>query len=304
MRVLLCSDQHITNRKPKNRTDSYFQTVLNKLNQEVDIAIEENCSIILFPGDIFDSSKENHFVVQEVMYVLQKFTHRNGRIFAVPGQHDQIYHSDNLAGTPLQTLQASGVITVLTMIPTIIGDVAFYGAGWKQDIPEITSPKCTNILITHRMILNDEKLWSEQTGADWSNHLMLKTKFDLICSGDNHQQFTNTKGNRHIVNLGSMMRSNITQLNHHPAVVVYDTDSKEIEIIDLDIKPFNEVMQIEKATKEKERNLNLESFVRSLKKPEDDRGRTKLNIIDRFNDYMEKNEIPKDVQDSVRGCLK
>ena len=306
MKILLTGDLHITNKKPKNRTDNYFPTVLHKFKQIVDIAIEEQCSVIIQPGDLFDSFKENHLVVQEIMYLMQKFTvNHNGTILAVPGQHDQTYHNDDLAGTPLQTLHAAKVLTIAGKEPiNITNDVAIYGAGWNQEIPEILDTTKINILVTHRMIINDEKLWKEQQEFEWSNHLLLKTKFDLICSGDNHQQFTVSKNKRHLVNLGSMMRSNIPQLNHHPAVAVYDTDTREIDIIDLEVRPFEEVMCVEKAEKEKERNLKLESFVHSLKGTEVREGHTtKLNFVDAINTYIEENEIPESVSNIIHECL-
>jgi DNA repair exonuclease SbcCD nuclease subunit len=312
MRILLCGDQHITSRKPKNRTDDYFKTVLGKFKQEIDIAIEEDCQCILFPGDLFDSFKENHLVVQEIMYRMQEFTIKyNGFIFAVPGQHDQYYHNDDLSGTPLQTLYAAKVLTIVGKEPVnITNGVAIYGAGWNEEIPEIITPDHLNILITHRMIINDEKLWKEQQEFEWSNHLLLKTKFDLICSGDNHQQFTVSKNKRHLVNLGSMMRSTIAQLNHKPAVVVYDTSTKEIDIIDLEVRPFQDVMMIEKAAKEKERNEKLEAFIHSLKgRSECDEGQlpgeytTKLNFVEAINAYVEKYEIPESVHTIIKECL-
>ena len=318
MKISCCSDQHWTDRKPKNRTDSYFTTVMGKLKQEYEIAKEEGCSFIIFPGDLFDSFKESHFVVQSIIYLMNSYPDISA--LCVSGQHDRKFHNDDLSGTALETLIAAGCVTLLTDDPYIYNTVAFYGANWAEEIPEIVTPAKLNVLVIHKMILGDERLWEAQEGGTWANHILLKTKYDLVVSGDNHQQFTVSKKKRHLVNLGSMVRSNISQLNHKPAVVVYDTESKEIDIIDLDVRPFQEVMMVERAEKEKERNLALEAFVHSLKDtitpemieqarrlgidPKELKGHTsKLDFVEALKTYIEKNEIPESVSSIIKECL-
>jgi DNA repair exonuclease SbcCD nuclease subunit len=298
MKILCCGDQHITNKKPRNRTDDYYRTVLGKLRQEFQIAKEEECSCVLLPGDVFDTYKENHHVAQEVMKIIQK---SQLMVFAIAGQHDQQFHNPDLTGTTLGTLVTAGVINILSANPTpITNGVAIYGASWNELIPEITTPDRLNILVLHKMIV-DEKLWAEQEGHVWANHMLIQHKFDLIVSGDNHTQFFANKGNRHLINLGSMMRSTIAQLNHRPAVAVYDTDTKEVDIIDLDYKPFDEVMQLDRATKEKEHNENMDSFVKSLKKGSGEV--TKLDFVAALKSHIEVNNTDEAIQTILFDCL-
>lgn len=302
MKILCCGDTHITKKRPKNRTDDYFKTVLGKFEQELQIAVEEGCSFVLLPGDVFDNFKEDHFVTQAITNIIRKY---RVDVLAVAGQHDQQFHNPDLTGTALMTLVTSGVVRLLTKEPFIVMDeVAFYGSNWKGDIPEITTPSHINILVLHKMIIED-KLWAAQEGHTWANHILIKSGFDLIVSGDNHTQFTASKGNKHLVNMGAMMRSTIAQVNHHPAVVVYDTFKRTIDIIDLEVTPIDEVMCVEKATKEKTKSLELSAFVESLK----DDGEVKeghamkLDFVAILEEDIAENDIESDVSDIIYECM-
>lgn len=301
MRILCAGDQHWTTRRPKNRKDDYKNTVLDKLKQELEIAEEEGCSVVIFPGDLFDTSKENHYLVQDILYELKehKLTY-----LVIAGQHDQHFHNPNLDGTALGTLIAADAVRFITDHPTpcIINNVAFYGASWNEEIPEITTLDKLNVLVLHKMIV-EEKLWAEQDNHTWANHILIKNKFDLIVSGDNHNQFIAKKNGKLLVNMGSMMRSNISQINHHPAVLVYDTETKEDFIIDLEVEPFDKVMQIEKATKEKERNEKLESFVQSLKTDETStKESTAFDFVSAFKEKI-TDDLEPEVVDIINKCL-
>lgn len=300
MKILCCGDQHLTTKKPERRLDDYYKTVLNKLQQELDIAESHGCSVVIFPGDVFDGFRENHTIAQDVMRIIDNYS---GRILCIAGQHDQQFHNEELRGTTLGTLIASGHLTLLGSIPILLKECAFYGASWKEEIPEIIHPDTVNILAIHRMILGNEKLWEAQEGATWSNHLLLKTKFNLIVSGDNHQQFTTSIRRRHLVNMGSMMRSTIAQENHAPAVALYDSETKEITVIPLIVDSFSAVMNLEKIEKEKERNEKLEVFINSIKGNRKEGTALQLDFVNMLSNYVADNGIPSDIHAIIKECL-
>src|SRR5574337_1235530 len=132
MKILSGGDQHITDKKPKNRTDKYFDTVINKFRQQLEIAEEEWCDVVVLPGDIFNTFKESHWVTQVITHEIKK--HPKLVVVAVAGQHDQEFHNPKLAGTALATLLASGAVRLLGAEPfTIMKEVAIYGASWNED---------------------------------------------------------------------------------------------------------------------------------------------------------------------------
>lgn len=301
MKILLTGDQHITNRTPKNRTDDYFGTVLYKFTQEMEIAKKERCEIVLLPGDVFDSFKENHLVVQSVIEIIKRSPML--RVYCVAGQHDQIFHNIDLSGTALKTLISAGVVKILSNIPIQEDGISLYGASWNEEIPEIVTPDNLNILVLHKMIIED-KLWAAQENFTWANHMLLKNKFDLVVSGDNHNQFITTIGKKHLVNMGAMMRSSIAQVNHQPAVSIYDSIKQEVKIINLEVKSIEEVMCVAKAEKEKEKNAQLDAFVSSLKEEEVKEGHAvSLNFVDTLTDYAEKNNVDSTITDIIYEAM-
>lgn len=300
MKIACCGDQHITKHKPKNRTDTYFKTCLEKFAEELTIADEEGCSVIVFPGDIFDQCKEDHYVAQAVINILKEY-HPRMECLCVAGQHDQKFHNPDLTGTVLGTILASEYLTLLTSNPKSIGGVDFYGASWKDEIPVVSNPNAFNVLVTHKMII-EEKLWAEQEGHTWANHLLMKNKFDLIVSGDNHNQFFTSVGKRHLLNLGSMMRSTIAQVNHKPAIAICDTDHKDYIVVDLEVKPIADIMCVEKAEQAKERKAELDSFIKTLKDDSTESAK-KLNFVDSLMLEVEKNNVDETVVAILKESL-
>ena len=166
----------------------------------------------------------------------------------------------------MAVLEAARVLEVLGPESFAAGyNIDIYGASWDTDIPTIETPDNTNILVLHRMVLGSQKLWVAQEEFDWSRHLLRKYKFDLIVSGDNHNFFTESNpSGRHLVNCGALMRSSIDQVDHEPAVVIYDTETRKIKTVKLDVAPASEVFDLAAAEAEKERNTKLDAFIEQI----------------------------------------
>ena len=55
-RFIATGDWHITNKRPKSRTDeSYVHSILKKIDSIFALALEQNIKVIAQPGDFFDS---------------------------------------------------------------------------------------------------------------------------------------------------------------------------------------------------------------------------------------------------------
>lgn len=296
MKILCCGDQHVTDHRPVNRTDDYFKTVLNKFEQECDIAVEEGCLCVVLPGDVFDTHKETHEVVQKVVDIT--LNHSNLIFLCVAGQHDQKYHNTNLSGTAFASFLQHQNIRILDRFPYEFHDAVFYGASWKDEIPEVINPNKFNILVIHKMIV-DDKLWAAQENFTWANHMLLSHKFDLIISGDNHKQFFVNKGKKNLLNLGTMMRNTTGTVDHHPAVAVFDTETRTADIIDLDYKPIADVMQIDKVEVEKERNQKRDEFEADLKSAQE----IKLSFVDALDDYILTNLVDPAIHKIIKDCM-
>lgn len=269
MKLLLMGDPHVDTRNPENRIDNYFETQWKKFDWAYELAHLENCGIVLIPGDFFNSHRANDFLMQHYINLLRYWSDTLTTL-TIFGQHDMRYHSSDRLNTPLWVLHSARALTVLQEDPISIKDpngqeVIFRGCSWGEDIPDIELPReAYNVLLIHRMIIRDEKLWEGQEDFTYGNHLLRTTKFDLIVSGDNHETFSISNENRMLINPGSIMRSRIDQKFHRPCVYIVDTEKGVMDQRYFPIKPIGEVMDLEKAEEKKERNEKLDVFIKSL----------------------------------------
>lgn len=305
MKILCCGDLHARERNPRCRTDNFFETFIEKLRWVIFKANEKEVDIIVFPGDVFDSFRASDNLKRSLINVLQ-FSEATG-ILTISGQHDQRHHSLDLSNTPLGVLGAAGIVDIL-FAKYGFSDCMFYGQSYGEDLPEIEEEDYFNILITHRMIIKSKKLWTGQTDFITAKNLLKTTKFDLIVSGDNHQFFTEKfvdtdkagrkrRGkDRWLINCGSLMRQNIDQADHEPAVVLFDTETRIPEILKIPIQPSNEIMELEKYEEKKERNEKLDGYIESLSQDTEYEG---FGFSENLDVYCKENNVEKSVVNKI-----
>jgi DNA repair exonuclease SbcCD nuclease subunit len=296
MRFLSCPDIHLTEKRPQNRTDDYEATVLRKFRFILDTADENNCDVILQPGDLFDNPKPSYAFYSQIVSHLKGF---DFSIFTIFGQHDLKYR--NPEDTALWTLNISiDDLIVLSQKhdsePIIFsGKIGIQGCGWEEERPE-PFPGKFNILLIHKMIV-DDKLWADQEHFEYANGFLRDHKFDLIVSGDNHQSFTKiARGGKTLINCGSMMRSTIAQIDHQPRVIIYDTETRAFENVFIPIEPAEDVFKMNKVETEKERNTNLEAFVSGLSEHKD----MGLNFGDNLQAYVIENKLGNEIYELLK----
>lgn len=269
MKILITGDQHWTDKCPRNRTDNYYFTLTNKVKWEIDTAMRNDCEAIIFPGDVFDTYKVPYNVVRDMITIMRWV---DGGLFPLKclytfGQHDVRYHTTDVSNTPLGVLLAATNGVLLGAHPTVIADgVHVYGAGWGEDVPTPTNETACNIIATHRMVIGDSPLWEGQTDYVTAASLLEDPRFDLWACGDNHQRvIASTLRHKHVVNMGSMMRSTTAQLSHVPGVCIYDTETRNIEIIDIPVRDADSVFKVDELVENIERDQRIAEFVESLK---------------------------------------
>ena len=292
-KILAMGDGHITEHRPKSRKDQYFETADRKLHWVADLCETEKIATVLQPGDLFDSWKESDFLKQYMINLLYSWKRKGIDLYTVFGQHDLRYHSSDRLNTPTAILDAAGVITILKENPVEKDGVFMYGCSWGDKIPERVNKSGLHILVIHSMIIESEKLWPQQEEFERGNLLLKKYKFDFIISGDNHKSFSIKGTNRMLINAGSLLRSNVDQINHKPCVWIIDTKTKEAEQILIPIEAGNKVLSFEEHEKQKEENKNLEAFVKAVK------SKTKIKGLD-----FKKNVGVKMETESIRLPVK
>jgi len=233
MKFLLTGDWHIRERNSRSRTN-VVAAVFHKVEHILQRATEEEVDAILQPGDFFDTSKPSWSLFGGVVSLLEKYeVGKRFQILTIPGQHDQENHLADIKNTPIGLLERLGYVKIPTATPITMGNYKVYGAGWGADIPtpvlRATKQPPKTILLTHRMVI-DEKLWNKQEDFDRANILLRHHDFDLFVCGDNHNYHTAKLAGRYLVNCGSLVRTNIDQINHEPTIFFYE-DVPEPELI-------------------------------------------------------------------------
>lgn len=293
MKILALPDLHLTDKTPENRVDNYPETQEAKMDQIFRIAHEEEIDIVCQSGDLFDSDKASDYLKQKwIPYIKNRFTENEWLV--VFGQHDLRYHSRNKKNTPLRVLESAKTLTILGSEPYMYENYDFYGCSWGEEIPKIHNEDAVNILVIHKMFVMDKKAWQSQKlkEDELANTFMKTHPFDIVISGDNHQHFcwSDGKGRFHI-NCGSLMRNRIDQVNHKPSVYVIDTKERTAKRILLDVAPFEEVMDMEEAKNEKEKDKKLKAFIDKLPDNIEIKG---LKFEENLSDEVEELKALKD----------
>jgi hypothetical protein len=144
----------------------------------------------------------------------------------------------------------------------------------------------------------DERLWEGRTDCFDARSFLRLNKFDLIVSGDNHKFFIKKFNNRFLFNMGSLMRSNISQVDHQPTIAIFDTDTKQYQLIPIPIEPPEKVFKMEKLEREKIKNEKLEAFVKGLSEHKS----MSMSFMDNLDAYMNKNDIDNGIRNIIKEC--
>uniref|UniRef100_A0A6M3IW46 Putative calcineurin-like phosphoesterase n=1 Tax=viral metagenome TaxID=1070528 RepID=A0A6M3IW46_9ZZZZ len=290
MRVLCTSDWHIRKKRPKNRLDeNYFGTIKSKIKQIFKIAEDTKCEAILQPGDMFDDFDLSHETIRETIKLLNESP---CIIITIPGQHDLKYHSKVWTNSPIGIADVGTKVQVIPKgVVTHIENISIQGSAFGEDIPEPYNEEAFKILICHKMIIPDPIPFD----YDYTMEEMLEFGYDLVVSGDNHKSFYYYKDNKHLFNCGSLMRTRIDQSDHFPCVVVFDTDALVYNKIDLEVEPFNSVMDVEKAEEEEKKNEHLEAFIAKIEAGVDEEEETNFRKLFVHEMETKKKELGEDV---------
>ena len=270
MKILACGDLHITKKTPENRLDDYYQTILDKFGFLLKTAKEEGVELILQPGDLFDSPSVTYDVTGTISkMILNTIDSSDVQAFlSIVGQHDIWFHNRDNINTPHYMLRSSESIQVPNPCYSC-KSVDVYGAPWESPIPEIETDSQFNVLLIHEMIVKNKKnlIWSGQEEYVESVNILRDHDFNLIISGDNHHGFTVKGKDKILINCGSMMRNTTSQADHKPFFCIIDTECpKEFITYHYPLRPFDDIMDMQKKDREADMNDKLTSFIEGLKK--------------------------------------
>lgn len=265
MKYIAAADLHIRSNRPQFRKDDYFKSVCKKLRQIVYLCNKHDADLII-AGDFFDSIRVGHKVVNEVLKILEKL---KGSILVVAGQHDQVYHSSDLIGSPLYTLIMLGNAILLNREAYFSnGPDNIYGCSFGEE--PIKPETENNILVIHKSITPGEPPFFLNDAISADQAVKRYKDYKLIIAGDYHQAFYKHIGNSDLINCGPMMRQSVDQMTISPKVWLIDTVINKIKSIKLKVEPYESVFALENISKVKESKFSkdIEGLIESLKDSE------------------------------------
>uniref|UniRef100_A0A6M3LQQ4 Putative calcineurin-like phosphoesterase n=1 Tax=viral metagenome TaxID=1070528 RepID=A0A6M3LQQ4_9ZZZZ len=224
-----CSDIHYRDTVPRSRTDgeAYFLRQGEKLAYISKVCNNYHIPLII-AGDIGHKPEWKNWLITDF---LQNFKTGGRTTYAIPGQHDIFNHKvESWNKGVLGVLDSINVIRVVGVpggmrqlgISNTTIDFIPYGVS----IPDIWEggfyPGAKyRVLVIHKLLTSNP---NSNFGVTGLSFLRQYPYYDLIISGDNHENIEADGEGRMWINPGSMMAMHADQVGHSPCLYIWCSD--------------------------------------------------------------------------------
>lgn len=284
LKLVVTADWHLRATRPRCRVDEdWYATQENALKKVGNVAIKNNCDVAVV-GDIFNSNADTTFQCIAMVQKLASRLHEEGlSLYVLLGNHDLPYHSvENIERSAGNLLLGSTDIYPLSALPIDGVSAGHFGEETgdgkiifkhvlcfpnEEDLPPDVDALCAKDLL------------EEYRGAKW------------IFTGDYHRNFHYSKGGRHVVNPGCLMRQAADMKEYKCGVYVVDIGEETVDFVEIEDKDC--FVDDEYILKENEREERIGAFVDKLRETK----QVSLDFIANVNKAIEENEIEADVRD-------
>jgi len=266
-KYLYFQDMHFTGKNSCNRLGNYFDDLLIKFDEIIQIAKDNNCDSLIDGGDLLETEKPSYNVLDEIADRIDK---AQLPIYSLFGNHTMSYgHIENSKNTGLAHLQKRSEYFKYIDELDIEGvdlKIIDYSFGIedkiKQDGIMFDDSYLWKICIVHAL-LTPSKFF------DSASYVQLKdieTNADLLLIAHYHKPYTKVIGNTAFLNIGCCGRNNIDEAPIDPSVAILDTEKRSYEVIKLkSAKPANKIFDLSKHNELKDNKKDIKEFLDSLK---------------------------------------
>jgi len=313
---ITANDIHISDNNPRSRIDDFKATMLNKLSQMSMACNKLNADGAIIAGDIFNiksPTKNSHRQNRELVKVFNSF---KCPIFMIEGNHD-------LTGGRLDSLeeQPLGVLfedkTLIQLRHEIIEKngikVSLVGIPYNDNIEltELDIPEkkdyVTQICAMHLYAslkggyLFEDRIYGYDELAELSPDIFVLGHYHL-------DQGVYKESDKYFINIGSLSRGTIADedINHHPQIGFIKINVKDniptysIRSIRLNIKPVEEVFNLEKKREIEKEKKEIEAFVDKLAS---ETSAEDIKSSDTIDNLIDKMNITKEIKDRVLNLI-
>jgi DNA repair exonuclease SbcCD nuclease subunit len=277
------TDVHLSDKAPSARKDDWVEAVFDNLTQVREIAASTGASAILDGGDFFHIKSPNRNSHELVRRTLEHHSNYPCPVYCTPGNHDSVYGDYAfLPQQPLGVLYASGLFKrlyddheALFIDPSsglkvrVVG-IPYHGTKYDMGRFKTLRKGDEDWLVCVAHVLASAKGGSMFEGEDIIRYEDLaSTAPDVFCFGHWHKnQGITTMGGKHIINIGSLTRGTLSQddLTRIPscAVMSFTLDGVDIKAVELDVKPPEEVFDLDRRSRDINKSLDMDAFIGSL----------------------------------------
>lgn len=280
IKFLYFTDTHIRGTAPKNRLDTFPETLKNKVSQVIEIAKKEQVDVLLHGGDVFDRPDLSPSTVGQFAQI---FRQAHAPIYTISGNHDTFGHNpETVSRTMLGLLDAFGIMTLIHPDQPIVLEkeglkVQFSGQPYHYDLDQ-RDPKLdyypVNETQADKMIHLAHSMLVEKALPEGIPHTLVDhiwgTSADVILTGHFHSGFgIKEREGKFICNPGAIARINNhwTEIERMPKVIIGTVRKEGIELkeIELQAAKGSDVLDrayVEKASHQEEK---LHAFVQQVK---------------------------------------
>lgn len=246
--LILSADWHLRKDSPVCWMSDFQKEQWDTLDFIADLQKECDCPIIV-AGDLF----EKWFNSNDFLTIVMQ--HIPNNLYVIYGQHDLPQHSIDLSyKSSIDTLREAGKLKILK------------GCHFGQEPKEASlffpnrNPDI-NVLVWHHMTYIKPP-FPGASGGQADTILRKYPQFDLIVTGDNHQQFSTSVDGRLLVNPGSLTRQTADQIDFQPRVALWYAEDNTIEWVNIPIQQ-NAITREHLEVKE-QRNERIDAFISKL----------------------------------------
>jgi DNA repair exonuclease SbcCD nuclease subunit len=282
--LILTADWHLREDQPICRTDDFWETQWNKVDQVSELQKKFDCPVV-HAGDLFHNWKSSPWLLSTAISLLPK------KFFTVFGNHDIPQHNlelDHKSG--VNTLRQAGIVRVLPK-------GSFGQEPGKIDF-RVSKTEFRMVGVWHQFVWDGEKIpWP---GCDEMTAMQVLKKypeFDLIVTGDHHKPFTETYQGRLLVNCGCLTRQASDYANHKPCVWLWYADTNTVEPYYLDIPEG--VVSRDHIEKKEQIDKRMEAFISRLS----DEWDVSISFEDNLERFFSSNHVKKSVKELVYKAI-
>lgn len=309
MKLLYITDTHLRYYAPRSRTDLFFETLINKMEEIGDIIKRENVTALLHGGDLFDRPDAQIAVAGKFAAILMSY---GVPIYIISGNHDSFGQNPSTIDRSMLGLLASlGVVHLLDNESVLLeeGDlhVEVHGTPFHFDLDrdpenylyERDLRADYSIQLVHGFLLDRPFI----KGINFTLIDEIEnTDADLVLAGHYHSGFpTTTRKGTTFMNPGSLVRMSNTESERSrmPKAILIDLKMQGgavvhqiTEIPLLSAKPGADIMVDKEPMKYHYKNQAIESFEKMI---EIDPIAGETNLMVALLTIAKKAEIPSEI---------